>query len=196
MNNQTIDQKIMDAFATLAGSYGYKGTTTRKIAQEAGVNESTIFRHFSDKQDILKGLIQQYQTEISNVEVSFQLSGIVEKDIHRAISIYQYFIEQHQSIFLIALQESRQFPELGQAIQELLQLQKEMFLKLLQKLTTQGQLTPQKHLETEVNNLVLMNFAQAVLKFAYPDTTVVINDQDYLNNNIQIFMSHLKSTSD
>ena len=46
MDNHVVDQNIMDAFADLAGSSGYKGTTTRKIAQQAGVNESTIFRHF------------------------------------------------------------------------------------------------------------------------------------------------------
>lgn len=192
MDNHVVDQKIMDAFADLAGAYGYKGTTTRKIAQQAGVNESTIFRHFSGKQGILKALIERYQDEINKAELSFHTTGNVEMDIRHAISIYQYFIEQHKSIFLIALRESSQFPELGQAIQRLLLIQKEMLLKLFRNLIEQGHLSAQNNLEMEISNLVLMNFSQAVLKLAYPNTSIVISDQDYLDKNIQNFVSNLK----
>ena len=41
--------KILEATLNLMVKYGYKGATTRKIAEVAGVNEVTIFRHFKNK---------------------------------------------------------------------------------------------------------------------------------------------------
>src|ERR1700679_741224 len=44
---------ILDAAARLYGEHGFRGTTTRRIAQEAGVNEVTLFRLFGSKTALL-----------------------------------------------------------------------------------------------------------------------------------------------
>ncbi len=43
----------MDLFA----SRGFRGTTTRQIAQKAGVNEAILFRHFPHKEDLYWAVI-------------------------------------------------------------------------------------------------------------------------------------------
>lgn len=43
----------MDLFASL----GFKGTTTRAIAEAAGVSEAIIFRHFATKEDLYDAII-------------------------------------------------------------------------------------------------------------------------------------------
>jgi AcrR family transcriptional regulator len=48
-------EAILMAAAELFAERGYKGTTTRAIAQRAGVNEVTLFRRFKTKQGILRG---------------------------------------------------------------------------------------------------------------------------------------------
>ena len=42
-------EKLIDAAATVYAETGYRGATTRRIADEAGVNEITIFRLFGTK---------------------------------------------------------------------------------------------------------------------------------------------------
>lgn len=49
-------EAILVAAADLFAERGYKGTTTRAIAERAGVNEVTLFRRFKNKQGILRGL--------------------------------------------------------------------------------------------------------------------------------------------
>lgn len=49
-------EKILDAASALFAARGYAGTTTRAIAEQAGVNEVTIFRHFENKPGVLKAL--------------------------------------------------------------------------------------------------------------------------------------------
>ena len=48
--------EILAAAAELFGQRGYKGTTTRAIAERAGVNEVTVFRRFKNKQGVLQAL--------------------------------------------------------------------------------------------------------------------------------------------
>jgi AcrR family transcriptional regulator len=42
-------KKIIDAAIKVFSEKGFEGATTSEIAQEAGVAEGTIFRHFSTK---------------------------------------------------------------------------------------------------------------------------------------------------
>ncbi len=44
-----IRDKLMAAAADVYAEAGYRGATTRRIAQVAGVNEVTLFRHFGSK---------------------------------------------------------------------------------------------------------------------------------------------------
>jgi AcrR family transcriptional regulator len=56
---------ILDAAAELIGERGYKGTTTRAIAERAGVNEVTLFRHFGSKRGLLEALGQWWSESMA-----------------------------------------------------------------------------------------------------------------------------------
>ena len=49
-------RKILEAAAELFAERGYANTTTRAIAEQAGVNEVTLFRKFKNKRGILEAL--------------------------------------------------------------------------------------------------------------------------------------------
>lgn len=44
--------QIVDAAIALFGRHGFKGTTTKALAQASGVSEATIFKHFPTKSDL------------------------------------------------------------------------------------------------------------------------------------------------
>ncbi len=56
--------KILDAARELFYEHGYYATSTRVIARDAGVNEVTLFRHFGNKEELLKAIIQVDYGEI------------------------------------------------------------------------------------------------------------------------------------
>ncbi|MBE81817.1 TetR/AcrR family transcriptional regulator [bacterium] len=49
--------QIIQVAMNLFASRGFKGTTTRAIAEAAGVSEAIIFRHFSTKEDLYNAII-------------------------------------------------------------------------------------------------------------------------------------------
>lgn len=59
MTQNTAD-KVLRAASDLFAERGYAGTTTRAIAERAGVNEVTLFRRFENKLGILKALGAQW----------------------------------------------------------------------------------------------------------------------------------------
>ncbi|MEO5825356.1 MAG: helix-turn-helix domain-containing protein [Gemmatimonadales bacterium] len=54
---------LLDVTARLYADHGWRGTTTRRIAEAAGVNEVTIFRQFGSKEALLLEAIQATSTD-------------------------------------------------------------------------------------------------------------------------------------
>jgi len=51
---------IMQASVEAFINKGFSGTTTKEIAQKAGISEGTIFRHFQNKTEILYGVVDSF----------------------------------------------------------------------------------------------------------------------------------------
>jgi AcrR family transcriptional regulator len=64
-----LKDQLLDAAVRVYAEVGYRGATTRRIAQEAGVNEITLFRHFGSKDVLLHEAIARAGGEM----VSFML---------------------------------------------------------------------------------------------------------------------------
>ncbi|RMF95081.1 MAG: TetR/AcrR family transcriptional regulator, partial [Candidatus Schekmanbacteria bacterium] len=51
-----ILKSAFDVFST----YGYRGSTTKMLADAAGINEVTLFRNFKSKKNLFKKVIEHY----------------------------------------------------------------------------------------------------------------------------------------
>jgi len=58
-----VRQQILKTAIRLFAQRGFRGTTTREIALAAGVNEVTIFRHFSSKQELYAAILEVKSSE-------------------------------------------------------------------------------------------------------------------------------------
>ena len=52
-------EKLIEAAARVYAAVGFRGATTRRIAEEAGVNEVTIFRLFGSKAALIDAAMRQ-----------------------------------------------------------------------------------------------------------------------------------------
>ncbi len=51
-------ERLLEVAARVYAEAGYRGTTTRRIAQEADLNEVTLFRHFGSKDALIREAIE------------------------------------------------------------------------------------------------------------------------------------------
>ena len=57
-----VREALIDAAIRVFSEAGLRGATTRRIAQEADVNEVTLFRHFKSKDDLITAALEQFAT--------------------------------------------------------------------------------------------------------------------------------------
>jgi len=57
-------KQLLESAAHCFAQYGYRGTTTAKIAAEAGISEPIIYRHFKNKHDLFIALIEKVADDV------------------------------------------------------------------------------------------------------------------------------------
>ncbi|MBW2443375.1 MAG: TetR/AcrR family transcriptional regulator [Deltaproteobacteria bacterium] len=69
--------KILSSARKLFGEYGYNDTTTRMIAGDVGIDISTLYYHWGEKQDLYEAVLAEISAEIQNKlnEVEKRVSG-------------------------------------------------------------------------------------------------------------------------
>ena len=119
--------------------HGYQNVTTRCIAEEAGVNEVTIFRRFGTKAAVLDALFR-YEAESIAAQAMYD-SGDLEGDLARIVATMWQAVTTRQSIIPILLLEFSRNPELRQQAQPSLAVIEEL-MQIIARYQADGHLQP------------------------------------------------------
>ena len=73
----SMKAKILAAARRIFGEFGYNDTTTRMIAKEVGIDISTLYYHWGEKQDLYEAVIMDISEEIQGKlnEIEEEVSG-------------------------------------------------------------------------------------------------------------------------
>ncbi len=74
-------ERILVAAREVIGRKGKRGATTREIAEVAGVNEATLFRHFGTKESLLVACAQHFCGYLELAGVAAGLTGELSEDL-------------------------------------------------------------------------------------------------------------------
>ena len=74
-------ERILSAAREVIGRKGKRGATTREIADVAGVNEATLFRHFGTKEALLVATAQHFCGYIQLADIAAQCTGEIADDL-------------------------------------------------------------------------------------------------------------------
>ena len=104
-------ERILDAAREVFERNGTRGTTTREVAERAGVNEATLFRHFHNKTSMLDAM-REWVIEASGYDAVFDgLTGNFSTDLATiCMRLYERML-QNQAIIRISLAEEATDPE-------------------------------------------------------------------------------------
>jgi AcrR family transcriptional regulator len=110
-------ERILLAAAEIFAEKGYARATTRSIAEAAGVNEVTIFRHFGSKRNLLSEMVQQHSAlpDLTTI-IESQLTGDYRQDLFRLGIAFLTVITQRKEALRLMLCEAKEIPELREVI--------------------------------------------------------------------------------
>lgn len=193
-SKQTTDERILAAFSTLVLESGYQGATTRKIAAAAGINESTVFRHYQDKHSILQELVNTYLKDIDQIDADFEATGDIEVDLGKIARLYVDFVQAHKPIVLLGLREAYLFPEISQAVKRLPMRLRDRLLDSFHRMVQTGEIRADVDVAEEASNFILINYGNMVFNSIYPDDDdgMGIPKERFMQENVKTFATHLK----
>lgn len=65
---------VLDAALRLFSKQGFRSTTMREIADEAGVSTGAVYHHFSDKEQVFDQLLDEYWTVLERPDYPFNVA--------------------------------------------------------------------------------------------------------------------------
>jgi AcrR family transcriptional regulator len=109
--------RIIDAALEQLYERGYAGTTTRAIAQEAAVNEVTLFRHFGSKRNLFMAVIDR-ETDIGEemTDHDFGFTGDLDVDLRMVGEQMAFHMVSRSKLIKIILMEATRDPDIWEHV--------------------------------------------------------------------------------
>lgn len=105
----TADALLAAALVVVA-QRGLRGATTRRMAEQAGVNEVTLFRKYGSKAELLRAALLRQAEALSQSAV--QYSGTLEHDLTELCRQYAQSLKQIGPVIGVLVTELPRHPEL------------------------------------------------------------------------------------
>jgi len=186
---KNTSDRIIEAFLELFSTYGYKGTTTRSVAELAGVNETTIFRNFGNKKKIMEKSISYISRNIVLNKLMYEdITWDLEHDLLIISDGYHRYIENEKmrNLIFTSLQEARMFPELSEAIALIPNQLKDELVSYFNEMHSKGKLI-ETDMEAQAMNFIWMNFGYFLSNSRFNENSFSDSKENFLKYSIQLF---------
>lgn len=105
-------ERLLEATLRLISKKGYLGTTTREIAQEAGVTELTLFRNFGSKERLFEEVLNRYTFLPKLRKLLPELGELSYDEALRVVGIrFLETLKGRKSLVRIMLSEINLYPD-------------------------------------------------------------------------------------
>jgi AcrR family transcriptional regulator len=164
-----IREKILQAAMKVYAESGFRGATTRRIAQEAGVNEITLFRQFGTKDALVKAALKVAHHQATPV--------ILEEPVDPAAEVYAWALntyrhyEAGRQMISRVMGDLVEHPEIAPDICEEPGCEHAMLSRYLTRMRELGLATAEFHPDAAAGLLLGAIFTHAMWReyFADPD---------------------------
>lgn len=136
--------RLIEAATQVFALWGVQGATTREIARVAGVNEVTLFRHFANKEQLLKAVIENVLAlQIEALAHPEAWTNDLYTDLRHYAQLYNAMLEAQEDLIRTFIGEAKRHPEAArQVIQEAAKPLREKLVAYLQSGQERGTVRP------------------------------------------------------
>lgn len=180
--------KIIDATMTLIIEKGYSGATTKNIAKLAGVNESTIFRRFEGKKEIVTAAMELPKWNPGLSETDFVSHGDLVEDLTSFSGIYMNKVTPQMVKVSIGLRSAELEGAALPGIMKVPMIFKKVLMNYFAQMIADGKMRD-CNVESISLQFIAINFGFVFLDASFGDKLVGISKEEYIRNSIRIFVS-------
>lgn len=191
---QETREKILAAAIDLMSLKGYSATTTKEIAELAGISEMTVFRKFRSKQEILDNLIEKYTSSFQSekIFVDNYLVYDLEVDLANVSRTYQTFMNENKKVVLLAYKESGTHDEISERLTANPKLMKCFLVDYLTGMKERGEVSGDFDIETIVLSFMTMNLGYFSAQFISVKKVAEISVEAFIKTSVKVFARGLR----
>ncbi|MDO4468071.1 MAG: TetR/AcrR family transcriptional regulator [Bacillota bacterium] len=183
--------KIMNAAMELVISKGYSAMTTKDIAKNAGVNESTLFRRFKGKKDIVVQAMKLEDWNPCLKEEDFIETGDVYIDLVSFAHTYMERVTPKMVQVSIGLRSPDLYDATSLGIMEVPNTLKKVLLRYFSKRLKEGKIG-NSNIEGMSMQFISMIFGFVFLKASFEDRLSPLSKDEYIQSSIRIFVQGIQ----
>ncbi|KPN94861.1 TetR family transcriptional regulator [Lysinibacillus sp. ZYM-1] len=193
MTTKGTAERIIEAALQLISEKGYTAATTKTIAELAGVNEVTLFRHFGNKRGLLKAIVEQFSYyPVLQQEINQNVTWDLEKDLYNFSLKHFEFLMSIKDLVMIGFKESIQFPEISEEIANIPLLIKKELCQYFQEMQHRGKIR-EVNVEATALSLIALNFGHFMSRARLGTMVSDIPTEELLQTSVAIFSRGLVS---
>ncbi|AJK88350.1 TetR/AcrR family transcriptional regulator [Lysinibacillus fusiformis] len=193
MTTKGTAERIIEAALQLISEKGYTAATTKTIAELAGVNEVTLFRHFGNKRGLLKAIVEQFSYyPLLQKEIHQNVTWDLEKDLLNFSLKHFEFLMSIKDLVMIGFKESIQFPEISEEIANIPLLIKKELCHYFQEMQQRGKIR-EVDFEAAALSLIALNFGHFMSRARLGTMVSDIPTEELLQTSVAIFSRGLVS---
>lgn len=180
--------RIFAAARQLIAKKGRRGTTTREIAELAGVNEATLFRHFGNKDALIEACVTHFCPVGDLQEFLPHLSGNIEEDLRAIAHFMTERMESLRDLILATFIEEEQWSAAGDAAWRAPAMIKQVVTDYMAARVQAGELEGDPSLMARLFMGTIFAYVVGKNRMRYPDYTL----DDIIDFNINVFLNGVR----
>lgn len=170
-----LRERIAEAAAKVYGEFGFRGATTRRIADEAGVNEVTLFRTYGSKAALIVEVLERqigdgFETPLPDVPSD------PGRELFRWAQVYVGHVRARRGMIMQSMGEIAEHPEVLGPICTARDREFAVLVAYLDALRESGHATKPYDTVTVAAMLIGSLFSDAVGRDIFPGTYPVDAD--------------------
>ncbi len=187
LSTKKTAERIIEAALHLVSEKGYTAATTKAIAELAGVNEVTIFRHFGNKRGILKAIIERFSYyPVLQEEINQNVTWELETDLLNFSLKHFNFLMSIQDFVMIGFKEAMQFPEINEEIANIPLLIKHELIHYFEEMHRRGKIR-ELDVEAAALSLIALNFGHFMSRARLGTIVSDMPTEELLKTSVSIF---------
>jgi AcrR family transcriptional regulator len=167
--SEEIRNRILAAAARVYAQYGFRGSTTRLIATEAGVNEVTLFRTFGSKAELLQAMLQSQVTAIAAPVLSTDISD-PRAELTRWCAKLLEYLRGHAHLVRKTIAEAEERPDAACAACEGPNSAGASLVLYIERLREEGLADSEADVEVAVSMFMSAMFGDALYRDIMPES--------------------------
>jgi AcrR family transcriptional regulator len=186
---ETTRSRIIAAAAEIGSQVGYTKATTKAIADAAGVNEVTLFRHFGSKGNLFSAAVEEYGGPALAPLIEAQFSGDYGDDLLMLGKFFLDILVGRREVLRLLLCESAHIPEVRTVLARNPRELRQMLSRYLKKQMDLGVIIP-GHPEAMAQAFLGMFFSYAIsLNILEESISPDIDADELVSQFVEIFIS-------